>query len=986
MDKFEKPQSYLSWTTAQVISWLSGLDDAVEPYLSAFSAKNISGKWLSSLTADVLDKYGVHKIGHQMIILEKVKQLQYQFSSFDNETLQSVLLRVSRSCTCIVTAINSLMAITKRQDADSPYPGILSDIQGAVSYILSCILNLMSSIGNAASWLERPPFSLLPEMVVFRQFLVENAIITNRLSQQAISTQCNEHFKEIIDYIEPMRIRVEDVLQNCSDSILLTPCGIEMVQIRKLDSADFSPAFSTGKVTKGDEVIEVNEQIVIGWLHYRVADLMRHSSQHISLRLRKRPSHSNDFIGFPGAGRRHRLIVNQIPPAGSLSQTRGAYIFTRNPKRRLPLTGPLSTEPLSVTQETTSDQTSVSSPTSTSPPESQSIVSVSGLLSSSPTSSLSVHQGTSIKINDDPCNLENRAHISFRPNSSNESIIYNNSRLIASTPNTPLMTLRSMDSVCSHSSLSFPPHLPPAHPGTTTFDNGINDTSAVSSDTTYSKKYKSVNTSHHIRSTSCSSNKSVFPRFSLTHRRTASGDPKLMNSISSGDGEDTLFQKKPSPSSLRHCSSSSPKIHALDKRYRNLHRSSLDDFMLFLKHGFGSRKPTRRISCKDLGQGDCQGWLWLKKTNPLTSKYVKRWCVYKNSTFYYYRNPEDDSAEGLILLHGFTITPAVSAKSGKFAFSIFNDWVRFVFASDSEIDRSKWMNKLGLASIGLSSTIPNSRIGGFNPGYVVLCDSKNNEVKAEIPHLHSCTVLSDSPTKKFQGDNTSGLRSQTLSTSKTTDFAENSLTVVTSQPVSTPPRHAALHSVSSPSFSTFDLRSNSLPSEPRAVRSIIFPRNSALSPSAGHSSSPAHTRIRHRQPLEIPSVAFRCYSESEDEIDEDVEAECDVDENCISEGGAQLNLRNRPGSASPSHERRYVILNSTEENECLQEYKKLISCKSELHVSDVHASMPLSRPLRAAHIITKNLHCSDKLSGVEKIVGVRNNESVPECSSRRFNN
>ncbi|CAH8583802.1 unnamed protein product [Schistosoma turkestanicum] len=684
MDGLEKPQSYLNWTTTQVISWLSGLDDAIGPYLSSFSSKNINGKWLSSLTADVLDKYGVHKIGHQMIIMEKVKQLQYQFSSFDNETLQSVLLRVSRSCTCIVTAINSLMAITKRQDADSPYPGILLDIQGAVSYILSCILNLMSTIGNAASWLERPPFSFLPDMVVFRQFLVENAIITNRLSQQAISTQCNEHFKEILDYIEPMKSRVEDVLQNCGDSILLTPCGIEMVQIRKLDSADFgfnfrstinnihvivsvqdeSPAFSTGKVTKGDEVIEVNEQIVIGWLHYRVADLMRHSSQHISLRLRKRPSHSNDFIGFPGAGRRHRLIVNQIPPAGSLSQTRGAYLFARNPKRRLPLTGPLSAEPLAVTQETTSDQTSVSSPTSTSP-ESQSIVSVSGLFSS-PTSSLSVHQGTSIKISDDSCNLENIAHISSRPNSSNESIIYNNSRLIASTPNTPLMTLRSMDLVCSHSSLSFPPPLPPTYPGITTFDNGMNDPS-VSSDTMYSKKYKAVNSSHHIRSTSCSSNKSVFPRLSLTHRRAASGDPKLMNNISSGNGEDMLSQNKPSPSSsLRHCSSSSPKFHASDKRYRNLHRSSLDDFMFLLKHGLGSRKPTRRISCKDLGQGDCEGWLWLKKTNPLTSKYVKRWCVYKNSTFYYYRNPEDDSAEGLILLHGFTITPAVSVKSGKF--------------------------------------------------------------------------------------------------------------------------------------------------------------------------------------------------------------------------------------------------------------------------------------------------------------------------------
>ncbi|KAH8864842.1 Connector enhancer of kinase suppressor of ras 2, partial [Schistosoma japonicum] len=102
------------------------------------------------------------------------------------------------------------------RDTDSPYPGILSDIQEAVTYILGCILNLVSTIGSAASWLERPPFSLLPDMTVFRQFLVANAIITNRLSQQAISTQCNQHFIEIIDYIEPMRSRVEYVLQNCN--------------------------------------------------------------------------------------------------------------------------------------------------------------------------------------------------------------------------------------------------------------------------------------------------------------------------------------------------------------------------------------------------------------------------------------------------------------------------------------------------------------------------------------------------------------------------------------------------------------------------------------------------------------------------------------------------------------------------------------------------------------------------------------------------
>ncbi|TNN13259.1 Connector enhancer of kinase suppressor of ras 2 [Schistosoma japonicum] len=999
MDGFEKPQSYVSWTTAQVISWLSGLDDALEPYLPTFIAKNISGKWLSCLTADVLGKYGVQKVGHQMIIMEKVKQLQYQFSSFDNETLQSVLLRVSRACTCIVTAINSLMAITKRQDADSPYPGILSDIQEAVTYILGCILNLMSTIGSAASWLERPPFSLLPDMTVFRQFLVENAIITNRLSQQAISTQCNQHFREIIDYIEPMRSRVEDVLQNCSDSIILTPCGIETVQIRKLDSADFgfnfrstinnihvivsvqneSPAFSTGKVSKGDEVIEVNEQIVIGWLHYRVADLMRHSSQHISLRLRKRPCHSNDFIGFPGAGRRHRLVVNQIPPAGSLSQIRGAYIFARNPKRRLPLTGPLSAEPLAVTQEITSDQTSVSSPTSTSA-KCQSTVSVSGLFYSSPTSSLSVQQGTSIKINDDSCNLENFAHISSKPIPTNESVIYSNSRLIASTPNTPLMTLRSVDGACSHSSLSSSRHLPPAYPGTMTFDNGINDPNVISSDVAYSKKYKSVVTSHHIRSTSCSSNKSVLPRFSQTHRRTASGDPKLLDNMCSRNCEDASSQNTTNPSSLYPYSSSS-KFHALDKRYRNLHRSSLDDFVFFLKHGLGSKKPTRRISCKDLGQGDCQGWLWLKKTNALTSKYVKRWCVYKNSTFYYYRNPEDESAEGLILLHGFTITPAVSVKSGKFAFSVFNDWVRFVFASDSELDRSKWMNKLGLASIGLSSTIPTSRIGGFNPGYMVSHNSRNNEIKSEAPLQYSST-MSDLTTWSFQSNNPSGTRSQTSSISRATDVAGNSITDMISQPA-TLPRHVSSHSVSSSSFSICNLRSNSLPFEPHTGHSVIPPANSALPPSAEHSLSPTSTRIKRRQPLGISSKAFECYSESEDEVDDEVDAECsasdNVDDNCASES-AQLNLQNQLKSASPLRGRRPIILNSVEGNGYLQ-CKKLIPCESEARVSVVHVSTSSLHPLRSAHI-AKNLSRSEKLLNIEKIIGVKHNESVPEFNSK----
>ncbi|VDP89926.1 unnamed protein product [Echinostoma caproni] len=294
-----KPASYTTWSTKQVISWLqgsvlllintvSGLDDVIEPYIAELTLKGIDGKWLNTVTPGELKKLGVNKVGHQMIIMDKIRQLQNQYASFDTETMQTILFRVSRSCVCIIAAVKSLMAITERQDsrepdADSVYPGILDDIQDAVAYALSSILTLMSAVMNAAFWLERPPFLLLPEMNGFRQFIIGSALIANRSALLAISTQLNSHFKEVLFYIESVRVRVEEVIQNCADSIMLTPCGMELVHIRKIDTAEFgfnfrstlnnvhmivsvqgeSPAFCSGKVSKGDEVIEVNDQVVV---------------------------------------------------------------------------------------------------------------------------------------------------------------------------------------------------------------------------------------------------------------------------------------------------------------------------------------------------------------------------------------------------------------------------------------------------------------------------------------------------------------------------------------------------------------------------------------------------------------------------------------------------------------------------------------------------------------------------------------------------
>uniref|UniRef100_A0A3B1JT41 PH domain-containing protein n=1 Tax=Astyanax mexicanus TaxID=7994 RepID=A0A3B1JT41_ASTMX len=51
----------------------------------------------------------------------------------------------------------------------------------------------------------------------------------------------------------------------------------------------------------------------------------------------------------------------------------------------------------------------------------------------------------------------------------------------------------------------------------------------------------------------------------------------------------------------------------------------------------GSR---RKISCKDLGHGDCEGWLWKKKDAKgyFTQKWKKYWFILKDSSLYWYTN------------------------------------------------------------------------------------------------------------------------------------------------------------------------------------------------------------------------------------------------------------------------------------------------------------------------------------------------------------
>ncbi len=64
-----------------------------------------------------------------------------------------------------------------------------------------------------------------------------------------------------------------------------------------------------------------------------------------------------------------------------------------------------------------------------------------------------------------------------------------------------------------------------------------------------------------------------------------------------------------------------------------------------------SSASRRRIACKDLGHGDCEGWLWKKKdaTGYFTQKWKKYWFVLKDSNLYWYTNQNVSKHISLLL-------------------------------------------------------------------------------------------------------------------------------------------------------------------------------------------------------------------------------------------------------------------------------------------------------------------------------------------------
>ncbi|KAL9824731.1 LOW QUALITY PROTEIN: connector enhancer of kinase suppressor of ras 1 [Geothlypis trichas] len=112
--------------------------------------------------------------------------------------------------------------------------------------------------------------------------------------------------------------------------------------------------------------------------------------------------------------------------------------------------------------------------------------------------------------------------------------------------------------------------------------------------------------------------------------------------------------------------------------------------------GVATRLSRRRVSCRDLGRADCDGWLLKKKEHVafMAQKWKRCWVVLKGHTLYWYNHPNDERAAGLINVATYNLESTREQKK-KYVFQLCHQTYKpFVFAAETLADLSMWVSHL----------------------------------------------------------------------------------------------------------------------------------------------------------------------------------------------------------------------------------------------------------------------------------------------------
>ncbi|XP_029662241.1 uncharacterized protein LOC115234954 [Formica exsecta] len=137
----------------------------------------------------------------------------------------------------------------------------------------------------------------------------------------------------------------------------------------------------------------------------------------------------------------------------------------------------------------------------------------------------------------------------------------------------------------------------------------------------------------------------------------------------------------------------------------------------------------RNVSVKDIGSGDLEGWL-IYRSRGAGGAWAKAWFVLKCSSLYRFKTQDSTKADCLIVLTGFTVSPAAEVKSRKYAFKVYHTGTVFYFAADAEDSLILWLDAVSKGTLGADTH--NQTIGLFSETDESDSESHKNKIKCTL--------------------------------------------------------------------------------------------------------------------------------------------------------------------------------------------------------------------------------------------------------------
>ncbi|XP_018100511.1 connector enhancer of kinase suppressor of Ras 2 L homeolog isoform X3 [Xenopus laevis] len=672
------------WTPSQVVDWMKGLDDCLQQYIKNFEREKIAGDQLLRITHQELEELGVTRIGHQELILEAVDLLCALNYGLETENLKTLSHKLNSS------AKNLQNFITGRRRSGH-YDGKSS--RKLPNDFLTSVVDLIGSAKSLLAWLDRSPFAAVTDYSVTRNNVIQLCLELTTIVQQECTVYETEN--KILHVCKTLSSVCDHIISLSSDPLVSQSAHLEVIQLSNIKpseglgmyikstydglhvitgTTENSPADRCKKIHAGDEVIQVNHQTVVGWQLKNLVNALREDPSGVILTLKKRPQSMLTSAPALLKNMRWKPLALQWydEEMKTYSWTRISPLISRSP------TSGVATPSSTISTPTKRDSSALQDLFIPPPPAEPYIPrDEKGNLPCEDMTRHTVGKPVS-KGSESPNSFldqEYRKHFNVVEE---DAILYcyeydkGRSGMQGRRESTP----------------TYGKLRPISMPVEYNWVGDYEDPNKLKRD---SRRESSL-----LRYIS---NDKVIQEEYMLQRGTKKDTGKKSKKKGEKNKSPSHYALIPAVQMDSLCHDVVNPSVSDAASYHTFQQSSLQHKSKKRNKGPVSGKSKRRISCKDLGRGDCEGWLWKKKDakSYFSQKWKKYWFVLKDTSLYWYTNEEEEKAEGFISLPEFKIDRASECRK-KFAFKACHPKIKsFYFAADNLDDMSRWLSRVNLA-------------------------------------------------------------------------------------------------------------------------------------------------------------------------------------------------------------------------------------------------------------------------------------------------